>query len=202
MKEDRRVQRTKALLRDSLVALILENGYDAVKVSHITEHANLARATFYLHYKDKDDLLTKSLFAVFDELAQKVGDVDADTLVTFNSSLRKLPFDHAQKYRDLYRVALMSPHGISTVTNHARQYISQHILGQLTRILPEAQKRIPLPIVANYMAGALIAVLSWWIEEGEQYDSDYMAETFYWISLPTLSMLLGVNNPPPIPPTN
>jgi hypothetical protein len=47
------------------------------------------------------------------------------------------------------------------------------------------------------MAGALIAVLSWWIEEGDKYDSEYMAETFYWISLPTLSMLVGLNMPPP-----
>jgi len=199
MKEDRRIQRTKALLRDSLVELILENGYDAVKVSHITEHANLARATFYLHYKDKDDLLTKCLYDVFDELAEKVGDIQATTLITFDAELRKLPFEHAKKYRDLYRVALMSPHGISTVTNNARLYMSRHIVGQLQRVLPEAQKRIPLPIVANYFAGSLIAVLSWWIEEGEQFDSEYMAEMFYWLSLPSMSMLLGINTPPPMP---
>src|SRR5438552_2345374 len=46
VKLDRRIQRTRQLLRDSLIALILEKGYDAVTIQDITDHANLGRATF------------------------------------------------------------------------------------------------------------------------------------------------------------
>ena len=56
-KMDRRVQRTRKLLRDALMSLIMEDGYDAVSIQDITEKANLGRATFYLHFKDKDELL-------------------------------------------------------------------------------------------------------------------------------------------------
>ena len=46
MKTDRRILRTRQLLRDSLIALILEKGYDAVTVQDITDRANLGRIGF------------------------------------------------------------------------------------------------------------------------------------------------------------
>ncbi|MEZ4667133.1 MAG: helix-turn-helix domain-containing protein [Anaerolineae bacterium] len=58
---DRRRARTRKLMRDSLIALILEKGYDAVTVQDITDRENLGRATFYLHYKNgKERLLMQS----------------------------------------------------------------------------------------------------------------------------------------------
>jgi AcrR family transcriptional regulator len=45
---DRRIRRTRATLRDALIALILERGFDSITVQDITDRANLARATFYL----------------------------------------------------------------------------------------------------------------------------------------------------------
>ena len=58
-KLDPRVIRTRSVLRDSLMILIREMGYDAITVQHITDRARLNRATFYLHYRDKQDLLTQ-----------------------------------------------------------------------------------------------------------------------------------------------
>ena len=72
-KIDRRIVRTRQLLRDSLMSLILEKGYEAVTVQHITDQANLGRATFYLHYKDKEELLVISLESLFDELVKTMG---------------------------------------------------------------------------------------------------------------------------------
>jgi AcrR family transcriptional regulator len=37
--------------------LILEVGYDSISIQDITDKANLGRATFYLHFKDKDELI-------------------------------------------------------------------------------------------------------------------------------------------------
>ena len=56
-KEDRRVQRTRQLLSSALLKLIEERGYDSLTVNDITEQANVGRATFYLHYQDKEQLL-------------------------------------------------------------------------------------------------------------------------------------------------
>ena len=45
-KIDRRVQRTIQLLRDALIDLSQERGYDTVTIQDITDRANLGRATF------------------------------------------------------------------------------------------------------------------------------------------------------------
>jgi Bacterial regulatory proteins, tetR family len=54
---DRRVQRTKRRLSESLIALMLEKGYEAVTVQDILQRADVGRSTFYLHYENKDQLL-------------------------------------------------------------------------------------------------------------------------------------------------
>ena len=72
---DRRVRRTRRRLRDALIQLIMEKGYDNVTIQNITDAADLSRATFYLHYTDKDELLASSLEEMFDELLDSVKDI-------------------------------------------------------------------------------------------------------------------------------
>jgi AcrR family transcriptional regulator len=55
-RHDRRVQRTRKILQDALVELILEKGFDKVTVQDVIERANIGRSTFYSHFKDTEDL--------------------------------------------------------------------------------------------------------------------------------------------------
>mgnify|MGYP000908141578 FL=1 len=55
-KDDRRIQKTRKQLRDSMLELILDRGYDDISIQDVTDRANLGRATFYLHYREKDEL--------------------------------------------------------------------------------------------------------------------------------------------------
>lgn len=57
---DRRVIRTKKLLRDALTELIAESGFDSITVCDLTQRADINRGTFYTHYKDKHDLLKQN----------------------------------------------------------------------------------------------------------------------------------------------
>src|SRR5881396_4211950 len=58
---DRRVQRTRKLLQDALVSLMIEKGYEATSVQDIIDRANVGRATFYSHFADKRTLLVSRL---------------------------------------------------------------------------------------------------------------------------------------------
>jgi transposase-like protein len=60
-KSDRRVQRSKRALREALVQLMIEKGYEETTVADIAERADVGRSTFYTHYADKEDLLQGSL---------------------------------------------------------------------------------------------------------------------------------------------
>lgn len=57
---DLRVRRTRRLLREALLGLLREKRFDTITVQEVTERAQVSRGAFYLHYRDKDDLLTQS----------------------------------------------------------------------------------------------------------------------------------------------
>jgi len=59
-KKDRRTRKTRQLLRDTLLTLLKEKRYEEISVQDIIARADVARSTFYVHYVDKDDLLTGS----------------------------------------------------------------------------------------------------------------------------------------------
>src|SRR5881396_2641445 len=69
---DRRVQRTRKLLQDALVSLMIEQGYEATTVQDIIDRANVGRATFYAHFADKETLLVSRLEDLRAMLAQSV----------------------------------------------------------------------------------------------------------------------------------
>ena len=72
---DRRIQRTRQGLRNALLELIKEKGYDFISVEEITRRANLGRATFYLHYKDKEDLLVDEFNEIVNERARTISNI-------------------------------------------------------------------------------------------------------------------------------
>lgn len=57
-KPDRRIRRTQKSLHDALISLVLQKNYDSITVQGILDRADVGRATFYSHFKSKDELLT------------------------------------------------------------------------------------------------------------------------------------------------
>ncbi|WP_283622109.1 TetR/AcrR family transcriptional regulator [Limosilactobacillus avium] len=56
LQEDIRVRRTKQNIVNAFVALTKEKSIDAITVQEIADKAMVNRATFYAHYRDKQDL--------------------------------------------------------------------------------------------------------------------------------------------------
>ena len=181
-KTDRRINRTRRLLRDALMALILEKGYDAVTVEDITTRADLGRTTFYLHYKDKEELLVESLDAIANDLkaqvdllggARAIGDVQPRPI--------HLAFHHAAEHADLYRI-ILSGEGATKAATRLRQIISEgaqeFLAARIEKVQPGVQPRYELGMVANYFASALLGFLTWWLETGALQPPDEMADFF------------------------
>jgi len=58
---DRRIQKTQRALREALTSLIGEKSYDDIAVKEILDRANVGRSTFYMHFRDKDELLLSGI---------------------------------------------------------------------------------------------------------------------------------------------
>src|SRR5215831_19719972 len=62
--KDRRIQKTKSLLHEAIGSLIREKPYDAIVVQEILDRANVGRSTFYMHFRDKDELLASGIHEI------------------------------------------------------------------------------------------------------------------------------------------
>lgn len=71
-KEDRRVRRTRKLLKQGLSELMAEKDFKDISVKDITERMDLNRGTFYLHYTDIYDLLNKIESDVLDDFQKMI----------------------------------------------------------------------------------------------------------------------------------
>src|SRR5204863_431884 len=69
--QDRRIQKTRGLLHDALGHLIREKDYDSIVVKEILDRANVGRSTFYMHFRDKDDLLISGIHDMLGSVHQK-----------------------------------------------------------------------------------------------------------------------------------
>ena len=187
-KLDRRVIRTRQRLRDALMELILEKGYDAVTVQDITQRASLGRATLYVHYKGgKEELLLSNLEEIYDELVARLKPLKRDVLPPDRPSSSQVAFEHAAEHQDLYLVLLRSQ-AAATIAQRIREYLAGVIQEELEA--QETQSPIPLKVIANFMAGALVALISWWLENDRPYSVAYMAQVFSHLTQPGVRALL------------
>jgi AcrR family transcriptional regulator len=186
-KPDRRVQRTRTLLRDSLIALILEKGYDAVTIQDITDRANLGRATFYLHFKDKDDLLVSMMEEIQQDVMERTSPLSPDDNFLVNGQPPSLlAFQHASEHADFYR-AMLGEGGLAGVMTRFRKSGAARVQAQIEPLFPPDASPIPVEILAHYLMGGLNALLAWWLENNRPHSAEYMAQVFH--RLATMGLL-------------
>jgi len=175
-KMDRRVKRTRRLLREALFELMAEKGFEPLTIQEITDRADLNRATFYLHYGSKDELLADGLEASFDELVAQFDELSPENPAWDDLSSILLTYRHTADHADLYKM-LLSEKGSSTIIFRMINYTAEYGRKQLQDSLPPGT---PLPVttslVCHHTAGSLFALLSWWLQNDMPYTPDYMAE--------------------------
>lgn len=165
---DRRVVRTRTMLQQAHISLILEKGYDAITVDDICNAANVGRSTFYAHYTSKDDLRRSGLEHLRKELVDRQKNALAksgnirDRSLGFSLAL----FEHARDHIDLYK-ALVGGRGGAIALGTIRQILSDLIRNELaTTVDKKSADVIPRELVVQYVVGAFMAVMTWWLDGG------------------------------------
>jgi AcrR family transcriptional regulator len=191
-KEDRRIQRTRQLLSTALLKLIEERGYDSLTVNDITEKANVGRATFYLHYQDKEQLLVESLEEMFSQLGDLINPL-SKTLGEHNSVTgTRLIFQHFAEHHRLYRV-LLTEKGTAMVFTRLLEILSQIAEEDvILRDVDQPQTGISTNLVAHYVAGALLGLAIWWLNNDRPYSPEEMAAIYGHLMDPGATKVLGI----------
>src|SRR5216683_3537280 len=164
-----RVMRTQKLLREALIELIEERGFEALTIGELTERAMVSRAAFYRNYQDKYDLVEQIFEEAMSALLGAVGDLGqehpAEIWVTF--------FEHIAEYERLYR-ALLGQRGSPWFVRKMRAALSG-LVKERGR-LPHGPNASTRPVhtfsdefVPDLVSAMFVEAITWWLEQGRPY---------------------------------
>jgi AcrR family transcriptional regulator len=184
--QDRRIVRTRRALQAALIQLILEKGYDAVTIEEITDRADLGRTTFYLHFKDKEELFMHAIDTICEDFLEKHKNLltmidnrdrafDHPQLNLDERILYHI-FAHARDNADLYRVMLRGEGG-AKASRRFSEVIQQEIIKRL-RKAEGLKSKVPLEIFAVFFSGTLIELVTWWLEHDQPFTIEEMVVYF------------------------
>lgn len=198
--DDLRVRRTRKLLRDALIELTTEQGFESVSVQAITERAMVNRATFYRHYQDKYDLVMATIKDVLAELELPNQPLDANVHPPDAPSPALIHlFEHIAEHAAFYRV-MLGKDAFPSLEKQIRVYVEQLMRQRLQAVGYDPQRaRLPFDLCMSAMVSAALGMIKWWLEQNLPYSAQQMA-----VWLPQINMLgvqygLGLNAPPDAP---
>jgi AcrR family transcriptional regulator len=164
-----RLRRTQKLLREALIELIEERGFDSLTIGELTERAMVSRAAFYRNYQDKYALVEQIFEEAVSALLAAIGDLGREhppeIWVKF--------FEHIAEYERLYR-ALLGKKGSPWFVWKMRAALAGLLKerGQLPHG-PNASDR-PLHsfsdgFVTDLVSALFVEAITWWLEQGRPY---------------------------------
>ena len=175
-KPDRRIRRTHERLGGALVQLIAEKPIDDITVQEVLDRASVGRSTFYLHFRDKNDLL-------FSQLEMFLETMSTALSRRKEKSLRVVPveemFEHIGGQNRIYR-SLADSGRLADFYSLAQDYFARGIeqrLKESNRLANVRQRELAFRACA--LAGSLLALLRWWIERGAKESPREMDELFH-----------------------
>jgi AcrR family transcriptional regulator len=154
---DRRVERTRRVLHEALIAEILVKGYEAVTVQDVIDRADVGRSTFYTHYADKEALLIASVGQLHGFLtAHRHGDQP----LAFTRAM----FEHVFEQRDLGRAIFGRKSG-AAMQAQIRRMFAELVRDDLAPLVPKRRAPpVALDLVVEVVVATFMAMIGWWLD--------------------------------------
>lgn len=170
---DLRVLKTRSLIRSAFVMMIKEKGFKNITVNDISDTAMINRSTFYLHYADKYDLLSRIVDEAINNILQAIepekhitdGKPDYDMFLNNLSYILKI----VEKDAELYSIILNDKEslGISRMCECA-------LKKKLDESLP-LQLSISRDLCLELAPAIYLAAIRWWLNNDMKYSSTFLA---------------------------
>ena len=153
---DRRPKRTRVALREAFLGLLGERGYTSIQVSDIVEKANVARSTFYEHYKSKDDMLLESMSGIYVAMA---GIVEKDFKLESLVALLHHFWENRRLARELLTVS--GTLGPRNGTQHLASALEERLVAQFR--VKKKRPMVPFSVAATLVVEGTMALLRDWL---------------------------------------
>ena len=187
---DKRILRTRQALKNALLELMVEIGYEKTTVQRILERAGVGRATFYVHYRSKEDLLRRSLDGLGNNLTEeckpaRIGRVEDGNRGSVLLGFTLAFFRHVDSHRRLYRAIVGHESGL-IVERQMRRLLAALVKPDV--VLKDRQRRnsVEAEMTVQYVVGALMSVAIWWLDRDIKLSPEEMDDAFRNMVLPAI----------------
>lgn len=188
-KNDRRSRRTRQLLGNALVELMLEKHFENITVQDILDRADIGRSTFYAHYTDKESLLISQIENVIHELEQhtvQASGADAPLLPSLEL------FRHVKDQSRLMQ-AFVWGRGADILTQDFQGQVSKFIEEKIRYAVGDDRHvAVPTSLLAKFVASTFLMLLRWWFDEDMRHSPEQMDEMFQRLVMPAMQQILEV----------
>ncbi|MEM7803054.1 MAG: TetR/AcrR family transcriptional regulator [Chloroflexota bacterium] len=170
-RRERRKQKTNRNLKDATEALLVEEGFDHLTIQKITDRADLARATFYLHFKDVEEAVWAVLADHFTHLSTIMWQVDGQSLADRRFQKFVRVFDYLKANQALMLV-LFGDKGHIKLLRRASAFMAAGLRSDIETGRVERISDLPIDFEAQFYAGAVMQIAAWWLQNGMQEEPE------------------------------
>lgn len=197
---DRRQEKTKQAILQALIKLIDQKGLDQVSVSDLCQQANINRSTFYLHYKNMEDLLLSVEADFIREITDAIQDLETEDLIYNSQALTQLftrILESIEKNSDLI-ITLMSPTTSPRTRLTIEQAIENIIIDRMnTAIISEATQEelsVSKTYIAVTISSLFTGIVAEWLLSGKKESPQDLGQFISEIATqPMIDRVLGLD---------
>ncbi|MBP1044957.1 TetR/AcrR family transcriptional regulator [Enterococcus sp. BWM-S5] len=178
-KKDLRVMRTHKMIIEAFFHLVEEKGFEAITIQEIADRAMINRATFYAHFKDKQDLYDQ----IFDFAVQAfTSALDTDKTIQGNRiEVKKIELLLTTIYNNIHKnknffLTIMDGSSNETLRRKLADILYEKYADTLAHLrITENDIEVPVDFIIEYMTSIFIGTLHWWITSDTDMTPNHLA---------------------------
>ncbi|PFN20341.1 TetR/AcrR family transcriptional regulator [Bacillus cereus] len=173
MRTDMRILKTKEALHNALLELLNEKTLEVISISEICRKAKINRGTFYLHYKQVEDLFEEYFKEITADLSRSYQEPYRYVSVLKTSKLDPSTiriFHHIEKYKSFYRIVFSKK--VPLMYYYLFFEEIKHLLLQDKEAL--LKDGVNHSLYCSYQANAIIGIIIEWYQNDFSYSTSYL----------------------------
>lgn len=185
--KNRSVQRTQALLKDGLTELMQTKPVQNITVRELTDYVNLNRGTFYLHYKDIQDLLENMENDMLDEFVEITNAHQPQDMNGKPFPLICDLYKFLEKNSDFVKLILVNNQE-QTFKNRLKDIIRERCMNDWVEVFANTDSRLS-ELYSSYVLSGCIGIIENWVQNGTPQTPEELARYTEDIMLNGLNIL-------------
>ena len=174
-RRDRKRERTRSEIYSAAMNLFLRRGFEAVTIEEICDAADVARATFFLHFPTKEALLTEYGIRANHALAELIRGSHGNATATLKAALKMLA-ERAMQQPDVIRLHVRELLSRPPVFLESHQEQTENLVSLLATVIGRGQaagefrRKIQPPLAAVALCATYFALIYEWARRGGKLD--------------------------------